>query len=149
VLGCAAREAARDVFPGEIVTASTRILTILGIALLLRVLLPLASTLAVGNKGVFLFPDSTGYIKPAEELLHSGRFANGDSPEFTRTPGYPVFLLPGILLGKLVLVTVAFQVAVSLLTVWLVYRITVVIFAPPRLRRSCILWSRCPSCTPR
>ena len=41
---------------------------IMGIALLLRVLLPVVSTVAVRNQGVFLFPDSRGYIKPAEEL---------------------------------------------------------------------------------
>ena len=105
-----------------------RILTIMGIALLLRVLLPIASTIAVGNEGAFLFPDSKGYLRPAEELLRTGRFANDGSPEIMRTPGYPILLAPGILLGKPVPVTIALQVVLSLLTVWLVYRITVQIF---------------------
>ncbi len=100
----------------------------MGIALLLRVLLPVASTIAVGDKRVFLFPDSAGYIRPAEEMLHSGRFTNGDRPEITRTPGYPVFLLPGLLLGSLVPVTMALQVILGLLTVWFVYRITTLLF---------------------
>ena len=100
----------------------------MGIALLLRVLLPVASTIAVGNEGVFLFPDSTGYIRPAEELLRTGRFANDGSPEIMRTPGYPILLAIGILLGKPVLVTIALQVVLSLLTVWLVHRITVLMF---------------------
>lgn len=100
----------------------------MGIALLLRVLLPVASTLAVGNQGVFLFPDSQGYLRPAEELLHTGRFANEGRPEIMRTPGYPIFLLPGILLGNTVLVTIALQILLSLLTVWLVYLLTWRIF---------------------
>ncbi len=105
-----------------------RILTIMGIALLLRVLLPIASTLTAGNQRVFLFPDSVGYLKPAEELLHTGRFADGGHAELTRTPGYPLLLLPGIVLNKVVLVTIALQVILSLLTVWLVYRITALLF---------------------
>jgi 4-amino-4-deoxy-L-arabinose transferase-like glycosyltransferase len=100
----------------------------MGIALLLRVLLPVVSTITVRNQGVFLFPDSRGYIKPAEELLRTGRFAIDGRPEIMRTPGYPILLLPGILLGKPVLVTIALQVLLSLLTVWLVYGLTLRIF---------------------
>ncbi len=105
-----------------------KILAILGLALLLRVLLPVASTLAVGDAGVFSFPDSRGYFQPAEELLRSGRFADNDRPEITRTPGYPIFLVPGIALGRPVLVTILLQVILSLLTVWLVYRIAWLLF---------------------
>ncbi len=105
-----------------------RILAILGIALFLRVLLPVASTLAVGDAGVFLFPDSAGYLRPAQELLRSGSFADSDRPEITRTPGYPVFLVPGIALGRPVLVTIALQLILSLLTAWLVYRIAQLLF---------------------
>ncbi len=118
-----------DVRKGAKVASDTRrILVILGLALLLRVLLPVASAIAVGEEGVFLFPDSVGYLRPAEELLRSGRFADGDRPEITRTPGYPIFLVPGIVLGKPVLVTIALQVILSLLTVWLVYRSAALLF---------------------
>ena len=100
----------------------------MGIALFLRVLLPVASTITVGDQGVFLFPDSPGYIRPVEELMRTGRFANDGRPEIMRTPGYPILLVPGILLGKPVLVTIALQVVLSLLTVWFVYRLTARMF---------------------
>jgi 4-amino-4-deoxy-L-arabinose transferase-like glycosyltransferase len=105
-----------------------RILIIMGIALLLRVLVPVVSYLTVGSDRGFLFPDSGSYRWPAEEILRSGRFANGDRPEINRTPGYSMLLVPGILLGNPVLVTIALQVILSLATVWLVYRISALLF---------------------
>ena len=105
-----------------------RILLILGIALLLRALLPVASLLAVGSDKGFRFPDTGSYLRPAEEMLRTGRFTIGGEPEIRRTPGYPLLLVPGILLGSPVLVTIALQAALSLATVWLVYRTAQLLF---------------------
>ena len=110
------------------VPTTRRILIILGIALFLRMIVPVASFLVVRSDRGFLFPDSGSYLRPAEELLRSGRFANGDRPEINRTPGYPMLLVPGILLGNPVLVTIVLQVILSLATVWLVYRTSALLF---------------------
>ena len=114
--------------PETVAPSARRILTILGIALFLRVLVPIASVIAVGDAGVFLYPDSGSYLRPTEELLRTGRFANDDRPEIDRTPGYPMLLLPGIALGKPVLVTITLQVILSVLTVFLVYRTSARVF---------------------
>jgi 4-amino-4-deoxy-L-arabinose transferase-like glycosyltransferase len=82
--------------------------------------------------------DSEEYIALAKELASSGRFfrtgihptgvSRVDVPEIVRTPGYPLFLIPGVILGNIEVITVLFQIILSCLTVLLVYRIAANLF---------------------
>lgn len=49
-------------------------------------------------------------------------------PEIFRPPGYPIFLIPGLLFGKPELFTIACQIILSCLTVFLVYKIALGLF---------------------
>jgi 4-amino-4-deoxy-L-arabinose transferase-like glycosyltransferase len=94
---------------------------------------------------VLLFPvnldyhasDSREYIALTEELLASGRFFRTgvpvgvpgiDVPEIVRSPGYPLFLIPGVLLNNVQAVTGLIQIILCGLTVLLVYRVALNIF---------------------
>lgn len=85
----------------------------------------------------FMAYDSKEYIVLAEELLSAGRFfrtgipaemTQVDVPEIARTPGYPLFLIPGIILNHIKVVTVSLQILLCCLTVFLVYRLTLILF---------------------
>lgn len=102
---------------------------ILLLALALRLLLSLLSLLATGGDlSVFTAPDTASYLVPAGQLLH-GRFSQGEQPEIFRTPGYPVMLVPGLLLGHPYMTAVLLQVGLSCLTVYLVYHIALLIWS--------------------
>lgn len=58
-------------------------------------------------------PDTQTYVRPAESLLNLGSFSSGQTPEITRTPGYPLLLMPGLMLDRLEGVTVILQVILS------------------------------------
>ena len=146
--------------------------SVLALALVLRVLLPVLAWVYTGDPETFMISDTPTYLKPAESLLRTGRFRYGvvgrhtrpDEPEIVRTPGYPVFLLPGLaaghvlpgtialpvfrisdqaldplLAGHVLPVTITLQVLASCLTVYLVYRITLLLFKRRRLAVSCAL----------
>lgn len=50
----------------------------------------------------FFYPDSFTYLAPARGLLHGLGFATeAGGPETLRTPGYPLFLIPFLLLGSM------------------------------------------------
>src|SRR5690348_921345 len=95
-----------------------RLFGVLGLALAVRVVLPL-SALAVTWPGPPLVrePDSVGYVRLAEELAATGRFAQQGRPEIERTPGYVLCLLPGVLTGHIDTVTIAMQCVIGCLTV--------------------------------
>ena len=84
-------------------------------------------------------PDSASYIKLAEGLSTTGRFARGGAPEIMRTPGYPLLLVPGIRTAKLETITIALQIALSCLTVYLVFRIALLLFGGARVATLCAL----------
>ena len=65
--------------------------------------------------------DTHSYISPLMGLIDTGRFESDGKPEILRTPGYPVFMLPGALLGNMECYTILFQVVVSSLTILLAY----------------------------
>ena len=121
--------------------------SVLALALVLRVLLPVLAWVYTGDPKTFLTNDTPTYLKPAESLLRTGRFQYGfvgrhtrpDEPEIVRTPGYPVFLLPGLAAGHVLPVTITLQVLASCLTVYLVYRITLLLFERRRLAVCCAL----------
>jgi hypothetical protein len=101
---------------------------VLALALVLRVLLPVLALVSTDDPGVFLSADTLSYLEPARTLCLTGRFAGPSGPEIVRTPGYPVFLLPGLATGHVIPVTIALQVLASCLTVYLVYRIALLLF---------------------
>jgi len=90
-------------------------------AVALRVAFAAVGVVRAGGPQAFYAADSRSYIRPAEELLAHGRFWTDDHAELFRTPGYPVMLLPGIILGSVEYVTVALQIGLSALTIWLVW----------------------------
>lgn len=93
--------------------------TVLLVALIPRVALPLAVWAATGNPKAFEAPDTQTYVRPAETMIQ-GRF--GD-PDIVRTPGYPLLLIPGLLVGRLTAVTIALQIALSVASVALVFAV--------------------------
>jgi len=94
---------------------------VLSAALLVRTVLPLAAMATHHDSSVFVENDTESYLAPAQALLTSGTFSTANRPEIVRTPGYPLFLIPGLVLGHLKAVTIALQIAISTLTVFLVY----------------------------
>lgn len=105
--------------------------------LVVRLLFVLAVLIFPANLD-YAATDSKEYITLAEELLSSGRFfrtgipptgiSRVDVPEIVRTPGYPLFLIPGVILNNIKVVTVSFQIILCCLTVLLVYRIALNLF---------------------
>ena len=98
-------------------------LLVLAVACALRVLTPLAA-LATARPGPLIRePDSVGYLQVAEQLADTGQVATEAGPEIVRTPGYPLLLAIGVLAGQVDAVTIGLQVMLSSLTIWLVYRL--------------------------
>ena len=80
---------------------------ILGMAVLVRAAFAIGTWLIMRDPGVFYMTDTGSYVVPARELLARGTFTARGEPELLRTPGYPLFLLPGMWLGHLVTTTIA------------------------------------------
>lgn len=105
--------------------SSPSIRGVLVIALIVRAAVILSSLMVTGGSSIgFINPDTRTYVEAATSLIGSGRFAKANgAPEIHRTPGYPLLLIPGIVLGHVELVTVFLQVLLSCLTTYIVYRI--------------------------
>jgi len=101
---------------------------VLAVAFAARATILVLAGIATADPRVHHSPDTKAYVALAEELHASARFQRGGEPEIVRTPGYPLLLLPGIALGKLEATTVALQIVLSCLTVYLVYRICLALF---------------------
>jgi 4-amino-4-deoxy-L-arabinose transferase-like glycosyltransferase len=98
------------------------------VALVLRVAFPV---LVFGlNKDVQVFydNDTIEYIEPATSLIKTGLFRTNGVPEIERTPAYPLLLIPGIISGHIELVTIALQIILSCLCVFMVYQIGTLLF---------------------
>lgn len=102
---------------------SKPILIVLSVACTLRVLTPLAALAMARPEPLFHEPDTAGYLRAAEQLATSGQFATADGPEIVRTPGYPLLLALGVLAGRVDAVTIGLQIVLSCISVWLVYRL--------------------------
>ncbi len=100
---------------------SPNIYSIIALAVLLRSLLPVIGYFHAHTTMIFDDADTHTYVTPARELAAHYRFYSDGSPEIIRTPGYPLLLVPGLLLHHLSLITLAIQVTLSSLTVYLVY----------------------------
>ena len=96
---------------------------ILALALALRLAVALVAYGAAGP-GALIARDSSSYLRPAEELARTGQFTRDGAPEILRTPGYPLFLIPGLLTGHVAFVTVVLQALLGTATVYLVYGAT-------------------------
>jgi 4-amino-4-deoxy-L-arabinose transferase-like glycosyltransferase len=57
-----------------------------------------------------------------------GEYRADGEPELLRPPGYPLLLVPGVLLGNVELVTIAMQIVLSAATGWLVYKLARLLF---------------------
>jgi Dolichyl-phosphate-mannose-protein mannosyltransferase len=101
---------------------------VLLLAFLIRLLLPLLSFILTKELAIFYGGDTASYLKPATELVASGRFTSEGFPEIFRAPGYSLMLVPGILLNQIEWVTVAVQIALSCWTVYLVFKIALLVF---------------------
>jgi hypothetical protein len=84
------------------------------------------------DRTIFHNKDDTGsYVAPALGLLTQGAYVNHGQPEVLRSPGYPLFLVPGLWLGEMELVTIGLQILLNCAAVYLVYLIAVLIFETP------------------
>jgi 4-amino-4-deoxy-L-arabinose transferase-like glycosyltransferase len=119
---------------------------VLGLALFLRTLLPTLAYCYTRDVSIFYTPDTASYLVPARELVAHHRFFSDGSlqaavwntpvapaPDTVRTPGYPLLLTIGLLLGRLEIVTIAFQILLSGLTVYMVYRTALLLFESERI----------------
>ncbi len=97
---------------------------ILAAALVGRVALPIVSCALNGDTSRFHANDTDSYLLPAAGLLEDGTLGRDGHPEVIRTPGYSLFLVPGLLLGSVDWVTVFLQALLGTLTVFLVHRVT-------------------------
>ncbi len=103
-------------------------LKVLVIAIILRVLFPLIAFFRNNNFSIFYSQDSKKYVDLATALLVKHEFAYNNLPEIERTPGYPIFLTIGIKFGQLEIITIILQIILSCLTIWLVFKISKIIF---------------------
>ena len=96
---------------------------ILSLALVIRTALPILSWVCNGDTHRFFYSDTPTYLLPAQALLHTGQYAVNGQPELLRPPGYPLFLIPGLLANALIFITITLQIVLSVITVALVYAI--------------------------
>ena len=121
---------------------TTPIWFILLLALAIRIAFPLLIFALTQNPKVFHASDTELYLNPALSLIQTGSFStspDNPTPEITRPPGYPIFLLPGIMVGKVELFTISMQILLSCLTVYLVYRIALLLFVKNSIAVLCAL----------
>ena len=98
-----------------------RLAPILVVALVVRLVVPLGAFAVHGSPLWFTVEDTDTYLQPALALADHGRFTTGDgSPETLRTPGYPLLLAVGALLGHVTVVTIGLQIILGVGTVWAV-----------------------------
>jgi hypothetical protein len=113
-------------------TGVRRIVALLVFAFIVRMLVVLTAIWIDQGYTKFISVDSGRYLLLAKSLM-AGEFSlNGvpwrytarlDIPEIFRSPGYPLFLLACTYAGHLELITVFVQIALSCLTVYLVFMI--------------------------
>jgi len=101
---------------------------VLVLTLILRILLPILGFRYTRDATIFYTPDSASYIVPARELIVHNRFSSDGAPELIRTPGYPLLLTAGLLLGRLALATITLQILLSCFTVFMIYRTALLLF---------------------
>lgn len=73
-------------------------------------------------------PDTTSYLDSATEFLDTGKYTRYGEPDLRRPPGYALFLMPGLLVNHVEIVTILMQIGLSCLTILLVYKIAILVF---------------------
>lgn len=114
---------------------SPRYLLVLGlvVTLLCRLAVLAAGYGYTRDLSIFHNPDTRTYVEPARYMLASGEFReDGGQPVVYRTPGYPLFLIPGLFLGSLEAVTIGLQLIVAVLAGMVVYRTGILLFSSRR-----------------
>jgi Dolichyl-phosphate-mannose-protein mannosyltransferase len=95
----------------------------IAVAVLMRIAL-IAALWSVRGPDAFTASDTASYLGPASALAATLSFVDASGhPEIFRTPGYPLFLAPGIRAGHTVVIALAGQLALSALLVWLTFAI--------------------------
>ena len=90
----------------------------------------LAAALAHGGSRALNRPDTLSYLEPGRNLLLHGSLLEAGLPAIARTPGYALFLA---LVGLAGPITAALtQVIISVLSVVLVWRLALAVFADRR-----------------
>lgn len=123
-----------DLLPSTLIMSNSTyrqtwpILGVLLIAFLVRMALAASSLAVTQDRAQFHSPDTYTYVQPAAEWLARGQFSVNGVPEIVRTPGYPLLLLPGLILHDVELITIALQILISCGTVYGVYRIGLLVF---------------------
>lgn len=113
------------------------IVWILLTAFLIRFLLPVLAFIFTQEIRIFYGGDTPSYLVPANELLRTGRFTTGGFPELFRAPGFSLLLIPGLVLNRLELVMVGMQIVFSCLTVYLVFKIALIVFKSEKIATAC------------
>lgn len=101
---------------------------VLAVAIGLRLAVPLLGWAVAQPAPLWHEPDTAGYLTAAEQLVRTARFGTAEQPEIVRTPGYPLLLAVGVAIGHVDAVTIALQIALGGLTVWLVYAAALTMF---------------------
>ncbi|MBF0472207.1 MAG: glycosyltransferase family 39 protein [Nitrospirae bacterium] len=100
------------------------------IVFFIRVGSPLIDHLILGDLvDRFYSDDSISYMITAKSLAFDHKFNNmfGKS-EIIRTPGYPLLIVPGMLLDHPELITIFIQSILSCLTIFMIYKISLEVF---------------------
>ncbi len=106
---------------------------ILFLGLSLRIALLLFLLAVNGDLSFVYHGDTDSYLHCAMKLLETGRFTDlFGEPEIARPPGYPLFLIPGLWLNNVEIVTILLQIGLSCITILLVYKISLLIFKKER-----------------
>ena len=90
--------------------AFNKIFLILLLSCIIRILLSILIFTRSNEASIFYAPDSGNYVKLAQTLSETGRFEKQGEPELVRTPGYPLFLVPGVIIGHVEGVTIVLQI---------------------------------------
>ena len=87
----------------------------------------------VGDLDAYHIADSWTYLRAAQSLINQASFFSDATPEIFRTPGYPIFLVPGLLIGYPEVLSVLIQCILSCLTVYLVFLTSREVFQKERI----------------
>jgi 4-amino-4-deoxy-L-arabinose transferase-like glycosyltransferase len=111
-----------------------------------------AAAFRLRGTSAFMMPDSYGYLELATNIgaLAGFRSASG-YPELFRTPGYPLMLLPGVLVGHPIVFALAVQLLICAAIILVTIAIARCVFPDDRMALLCglcvaleptlILWS--------
>lgn len=104
------------------------LLLVLTFALIMRATISIVTVVVNKSNCAFYTSDTGSYVAPAKSLIESRSFDLGGKPYLFRTPGYPLLLIPGILVGKMVFITIGLQILISCVTVAIVFELALELF---------------------